>query len=79
MDRREEKERRGVLRKELERLVEMEEVGWRRKSKVKWLKAADKCTKFFYRIANSNMRSNSITLLEVDGLLMRTYRILGPK
>ncbi|XP_022889505.1 uncharacterized protein LOC111405049 [Olea europaea var. sylvestris] len=64
----EEKEKRRALREELERLVEMEEIVWRQKSRVNWLKERDKCTKFFQRIANSNMRKNSITVLEVDGI-----------
>jgi len=30
----------------------LEEVSWRQKSRVMWLKERDKCTKFFHSIAN---------------------------
>lgn len=42
-------ERRGDLRRELERLVEIEEIAWCQKSRVMWLKDGDKCTQFFMR------------------------------
>jgi len=41
----------------------MEEVSWRQKSRVLWLKEGDECTKFFHSIANSNRRYNSIDSL----------------
>jgi hypothetical protein len=41
----------------------MEEVSWRQKSRVIWLKEGDKSTKFFHSIANSNKRYNSINSL----------------
>jgi len=45
----------------------IEEVSWRQKSRVLWLKEGDKCTKFFHSIANSNKRYNSIDSLLIDG------------
>jgi uncharacterized protein YaiL (DUF2058 family) len=48
---------------ELERCLLLEEVCWRQKSRVRWLKEGDKCTKFFHSIANSNRRYNSIDSL----------------
>jgi len=44
-----------------------EEVSWRQKSRVLWLKEGDKCTKFFHWIANSNRRFNAIESLSVNG------------
>jgi hypothetical protein len=41
----------------------MEEVSWRQKSRVLFLKEGDKCSEFFHTIANSNRRNNSIHLL----------------
>jgi hypothetical protein len=52
---------------DLERIILQEEINWRQKSRVLWLKAGDKCTKFFHQIANSNRRSNSIESLSVNG------------
>jgi hypothetical protein len=59
--------RRNSIASELERTILQEEISWRQKSKVLWLKAGDKCTKFFHQIANSNIRSNSIESLSVNG------------
>jgi hypothetical protein len=47
---------------ELERCSLLDEVSWRQKSRVTWLKG-DKCTKFFHFIANSNRRYNSMDSL----------------
>jgi hypothetical protein len=47
---------------EIERCSLLEEVSWRQKSRVTWIKG-DKCTKFFHSIANSNRRYNSIDSL----------------
>jgi hypothetical protein len=47
---------------ELERCSLLDEVSWRQKSRVTWLKG-DKCTKFFHSIANSNRRYNSMDSL----------------
>jgi len=51
---------------EIERCSLLEEVSWRQKSRVTWLKEGDKCTKFFHSIANSNRRYNSIDSLLID-------------
>jgi hypothetical protein len=52
----------GVIR-DLENSILQEEISWRQKSRVLWLKEGDKCTKFFHRVANSYRRSNSIVTL----------------
>jgi hypothetical protein len=59
--------RRNSIASDLERTILLEEISWRQKSKVLWLKAGDKCTKFFHQIASSNRRSNSIESLSVNG------------
>ncbi|XP_022852922.1 uncharacterized protein LOC111374488 [Olea europaea var. sylvestris] len=73
----EEKERHRVLKEEMERMVEMVEINWRQKSRVTWLKEGDKCAKFFHRVANSNRRNNSITVLEVDGVTYEEPQQIG--
>ena len=63
----EEKERRRVLATDLEASLLQEEISWRQKSRVRWLMEGDKYTKFFYQMANSNCRNNSIESLIVNG------------
>jgi hypothetical protein len=51
----------------------MEEVSWRQKSRVLWLREGNKCTEvylfiyLFFTMANSNRRKNSIDSLLIDG------------
>jgi hypothetical protein len=63
----EEKERRRLLASDLEASLLQEEIIWRQKSRVRWLKEGDKCTKFFYQVASANRRNNTIESLIVDG------------
>jgi hypothetical protein len=64
----EEKERRRGLISDLEASLLQEEICWRQKSRIQWLKEGDKCTKFFHHVANANRRANSIDSLSVNGL-----------
>ena len=59
-------ERKVVVSRELDRLIDLEEISWRQKSRALWLKDGDRCTKFFHRVTNSNRRFNSISRLEMD-------------
>ncbi|KAF5447552.1 hypothetical protein F2P56_033098, partial [Juglans regia] len=52
---------------DLERIILLEEISWRQKSRALWLKEGDRCTKFFHRVANSHRRSNNIEMLKIDG------------
>jgi hypothetical protein len=63
----EEKARRSQITRELETTLLQEEMSWRQKSRIRWLKEGDKCTKFFHQVANSNRRNNSIDSLVVNG------------
>jgi hypothetical protein len=65
----EEKERKRQIGRELEASLLQEEISWRQKSRIRWLKEGDKCTKFFHQVANANRRNNSIESLVVDGTL----------
>ena len=62
----EEKERRRVLATDLEASLLQEEISWRHKSRVRWLKEGDKYTKFFHQMANANRKNNSIESLIVN-------------
>jgi hypothetical protein len=54
----------------------MEEVSWRQKFRVLWLREGDKCTRFFHTIANSNRRKNSIDSLLISRRLLLTRQRL---
>ena len=64
-----EEERLELVRGELEKVTLMEEIYWRHKSKVLYIREGDRNTRFFHRIANSHRRFNSIDRLLVDGEL----------
>jgi hypothetical protein len=55
--------RKAEVVRDLEKHSLMEEVSWRQKSRVLWLKEGDKCTKFFHSMANSNRRYKSLDSL----------------
>jgi hypothetical protein len=59
----EDKERKRL---HLERSLLQEEICWRQKSRIKWLKEGDKCTKVFHLMANSNRRFNNINSLRIN-------------
>lgn len=50
-----------------EQVAKNEEIRWRQRSRIQWLKQGDKNTKFFDRVATSHKRYNSIESLLVDG------------
>ena len=65
----EEKMDQTTFRADLEKAALLEEIGWRQKSKVLFLKEGDSNTRFFHRMANSNRRNNCIDSLMIDGAM----------
>jgi hypothetical protein len=64
-----ERDLRGSLLLELDKLAHLEETSWCQKSRVLWLKEGANNTKFFHKIANSNRRRNFMEKLEVDDII----------
>ena len=59
----------GRIRDELEKATLLEEICWRQKSRVLYVREGDRNTKFLHRITNSHRRVNSINRLMMDGEL----------
>jgi len=73
----EEKLSKSLISSDLKKITLQEEISWRQKSRVRWLKEGDKCTKFFHRLANSNWRFNSIEFLSVNGSVTFDPPVIG--
>ncbi|KAH0658710.1 hypothetical protein KY289_027458 [Solanum tuberosum] len=52
---------------EYEDLIKKEEIAWRQRSRILWLKEGDKNTKFFHKMAKSHRRYNNIDQLMIQG------------
>jgi hypothetical protein len=64
--------RRREIEKEMNCLLEREEIYWKQRSRIEWLKEGDKNTKFFHASATCRMHHNSIPSLIVVGLNLPT-------
>ena len=50
----------------MEHLLSLEEISWRQKSRMLYIKEGDNNTKFSHKMANSHRRYNHLSILEVD-------------
>jgi len=57
------------LAMEYEEVARNEEIFWRQRSRVQWIKCGDKNTKFFHRMATAHKRLNTIDSLLINGEL----------
>jgi hypothetical protein len=58
--------RRIQIEKEMNGLLEREEIYWKQRSRIQWLKEGDRNTKFFHRKATWRRKKNNITKLRKD-------------
>ncbi|XP_062176082.1 uncharacterized protein LOC133881144 [Alnus glutinosa] len=63
----EERDKREQLKVDLEKVLCMQEISRRQKSRSTWLKEGDRNTGFFHRLANSHRRNNFISSLCIEG------------
>ena len=64
-------------KEELEKTMLLEEISWRQKSSIQWLKVVDKNTKFFHRTANAHRQNNLIESMSHEELHWDLQRRLG--
>ena len=57
------------IKGDIAHLASLEEISWRQKSQVFFVKEDDNNTRVFHRVANSHRRTNHIRGIEVDGVL----------
>ncbi|KAK1644767.1 hypothetical protein QYE76_062572 [Lolium multiflorum] len=57
------KKRANILCREIDELLEKEELRWRQRSRVNWLQAGDRNTRYFHRKATWRAKKNKITEL----------------
>ncbi|KAF5453928.1 hypothetical protein F2P56_023637 [Juglans regia] len=72
----EEQEQKTSLVVDLERMILLEEVSWRKKSRVLWLKEGNQSMNFFHRIADSHKRHNKIEVPKIDGVECREEQVI---
>ena len=63
--------RRQIWAWSLKRISKREEIAWKQRFSVQWLKHGDKNTKFFHRIATSHKRFNAMEQLDVEGNIVK--------
>jgi hypothetical protein len=69
-----------LLKKQLEERQHQEEILWRQKSRVQWLKEGEKNTKFFHRSMIQRRHINHITKLENDqGQILMEHEAMEDK
>ncbi|RVX21544.1 putative ribonuclease H protein [Vitis vinifera] len=62
---------RAIRKGELEELILREEIHWKQKAKIKWVKEGDCNSKLFHKVANGRRNKNFIKLLENErGLVL---------
>ncbi|XP_077224226.1 uncharacterized protein LOC143857676 [Tasmannia lanceolata] len=62
----------GKAKQEHKELLLREEISWRQRSRVRWLKEGDKNSAFFHAMASVRRRTNRIESLSVNGLRRNT-------
>lgn len=56
---------------EFDEVAKNEEIAWKERSRIPWLKHGDKNTEFFHRIATSHRRFNSMEQLHAERVMVK--------
>uniref|UniRef100_A0A0V0IB11 Putative ovule protein n=1 Tax=Solanum chacoense TaxID=4108 RepID=A0A0V0IB11_SOLCH len=64
---------------EFEEVVKNEEIAWRQRSRIQWLKNGDKNTKYFHRMATTHKRCNTIDKIEEGGTYITDPEVIKIK
>lgn len=67
---------RREAQRDLERILEMEEILWRQKSRIQWSKEGDQNTKFFYKIASIRRSINYIHSLRIGDEMEENVEVI---
>ncbi|WMV19989.1 hypothetical protein MTR67_013374 [Solanum verrucosum] len=64
---------------EFEEVVKNEEIAWRQRSRIQWLKNGDKNTKYFHRMATTHKGCNTIDKIEEGGTYITDPEVIKIK
>ena len=67
------------IKGEIAHLASLEEISWRQKSRILFVKEGDNNTRFFHLVANSHRRTNHIWGIEVDVVLYEDEEVMWSK
>ncbi|KAG5630767.1 hypothetical protein H5410_002484 [Solanum commersonii] len=67
------------LAMEFEEVIKNEEIAWRQRSRIQWLKNGDKNTKYFHRMATTHKRCNTIDKIEEEGTYITDPEVIKIK
>ncbi|XP_059436777.1 uncharacterized protein LOC132169841 [Corylus avellana] len=66
------------IKLKVQSLMELEELKWKQRARVEWLRNGDKNTRFFHACANQRRKSNSIRMVcDLAGNYMETQEAIG--
>lgn len=63
--------KRQIFAMEFDEVARNEEIAWKQRSRIPWMKCGDKNTKFFHKNASSHRRFNSVEQLQVKGVMVK--------
>lgn len=72
-------ETRGIIRQSLEQIYRKEEIYWKQRAKVTWLKEGDKNSAYFHKVVSGMKRKNHIISLKKNDQLLNSVEDIALK